>query len=473
LRNALLVTYYFPPAGGPGIQYPAKHAKFLRSCGYNPIVLTVAPEDYPRHSGLETPMDPSRGEDLPLDVEIHRTRSHQPFRFFRWLARHHLDLVREFLFIPDAAISWTFAACRRAHQIARYRNIDLIYTVVPPYSTAWIGRILQRTLRRPWVLDLRDPWTGYFLAGFPTKLHYWIESAMERSCMKRADHVIMPTPTSRENLLERHPFLAQDRVTCLPMGYDADDFSGPAPAGGEGLKIDLVYSGVFCGAPEIRSTQAEKTAVRVFRRLCWFFSFAPRAFDRTAHSPKFLLDALRDLFAERPDLAGKIRFIHLGPASRESQDYARKNGLGDVMETRGYVSHAEAIRAIQQAQVLFFCLADSPRGDRNDCVPQKVYQYMAARRPILALCPPGDARDILERSGAAVICNPRDLEAVKAAVLSLAEGTREVRPDPAYVQSFECRALTARLGRIFDRMLESDLAQATDRAELKAHLRSF
>jgi len=455
MKNVLFISYYFPPAGGAGAQYPTKHVKYLREFGYHPIVLTVRAEDYLGHSEFKMPLDESRVADVAAGTEVHRVGSRQPFRLFAWLTRWRLDFLRELCFIPDTAVTWILPAIIKAWRLARRTKIDLIYTHVRPNSTAIIGWALKRMLGKPWVLDFRDPWTQYFLATYPTGWHYKFEQALERFLLRRADHVITVTPTARKNLLAWCDFLPEDRVSCITMGYDAedfaeaDDFPPEQSVSEKGDAYTLVYSGVFCGAPANGNGYGHGIE-RGWRDLRQRLAYRPRHFDRVTHSPKFLLDALKELLDERPDLRGRVKLVQVGPHDEAHRRYAHELGLAEAVELRGYVQHGEAVRLLKQADALFFCLADSPAGERNDCVPQKVYQYLGSRRPVLALAPEGDARDFLERARTAVLCSPRDVPAIKGALLSLIEGTAPLLPDEEFIRSFECRTLTAHLARIFD-----------------------
>ena len=464
MKNVLIISYYFPPAGGPGVQRVAKHVKYLRESGYNPIVITAAPSDYAGCSELAAPPDESLLQDIPAGTEIHRVRSRQPFRLFALLRRLRLEILREFLFVPDSALTWILPVIMEARRIAAGQPVDLIYTSVKPHSVALAGRILKRLLGKPWVLDFRDPWTRYFLATFPTRLHYQVERILERSVLRHADHVITATRGAREQLLMVCRSLSKDKVTAIPNGYDAEDYSGP-PCGGNAAGIfTLVYAGVFCGGPGAGAGPDPGPIASCWRRVRRRLSYQPRGFDRLAHSPKFLLDALKELFAEQPERAGKIRLVHAGPDSKAHQAYAKELGLPPIIEAKGYVAHSEAVRLMEQGDALFLSLADSPAGEPNDCVPQKVYEYMGARKPVLALVPEGDAADILRRAGTGVLCPPRDVPAIKQAVIALLEHTVPVRPDEAFIRGFERRRLTGRLAAVFDRLTPAPAAagQASD-----------
>jgi glycosyltransferase involved in cell wall biosynthesis len=453
MKNVLVISYYFPPAGGPGVQRVGKHVKYLREWGYNPIVITATPDDYTRCSGLSMPLDESLARDIPAGTEVHRVPSHQPFRVFELLRRLRLEYLREFFFIPDSALTWIIPVILEARRIARAKPIDLIYTSVKPHSVAITGWVLRHLLARPWIIDFRDPWTQYFLATFPTRLHYGIERLLESTLLRQADHVITITPTARENLLQWCTFLAPDKVSCVANGYDEEDFVRQRiDHAGNGV-FTFVYAGVFCGGPSIKNAGSHYPLQSSWRWLRNHLAYAPRHFDRMAHSPKFFLDALKALFKERPDLRGRIRLTHAGPFSEENERYAKELGLETVIDARGYQPHAEALRCLEQGDAAFLCLADSPTGERNDCVPQKVYEYLGTRKPVLALLPYGDARDILERAGTALVCSPRDVEAIKRSLLALVENRWHTQPNERFIAGFQRQQLTARLAGIFDHTL--------------------
>jgi glycosyltransferase involved in cell wall biosynthesis len=159
---------------------------------------------------------------------------------------------------------------------------------------------------------------------------------------------------------------------------------------------------------------------------------------------------------EKPELRGRIRLLHIGPFDRANDRYARELGLDGVIEAPGYVPHDEAVALVSGADALFFCLADSPNGERNDCVPQKVYEYLGSRRPVLALAPEGDARDFFALAGTAVVCQPRNIAEIKAGVLALSEGTFRLVPNEELIGTFRRRNLTEQLARVFDRVTASE-----------------
>jgi glycosyltransferase involved in cell wall biosynthesis len=159
---------------------------------------------------------------------------------------------------------------------------------------------------------------------------------------------------------------------------------------------------------------------------------------------------MKALFEEEPALRSKLRFVHIGPSSAAHVAYVGKLGLEENVEFCGFVPHAEAVKRICQADALFFCLADSPPGDLNDCIPQKAFEYIAARRPVLALTPPGDAHDLFLESGMAEVCPPRDIPAIVSALRRLLQSAESMQPNEALRARFDRRNLTKQLATILD-----------------------
>lgn len=456
MKNILVVAYYFPPAGGPPVQRTLQHVRNLPQQGWNPIVLTVPESEYTEVAApLRTSLDRNLETTIPQSIAIHRVSSGQPFWLFRLFAKLRLEWVRDLLFVsgngPDPAFSWNRRAYKKALEVHKKNRIDAVYVSMRPFSSAFIGSKLKRKLGIPLVLDFRDPWTQYFLATFPTWLHFLVARHLERKAINSADHVITTTPTARENLMRLCGFLRPEQVTCITNGFVQEEFGKRRRASKHDGQFRIVYSGNFCGAPNEALGKAG-LLVSLFRKLRSFLEFRLRDFDRLAHSPKFLLDALSQLKEEKPELMRSIRFVHVGPATDANKDYAKMIGLESNVEFTGNLSHECAVDQMLGADALFFCLADSPSGDRNDCVPQKTYEYLACGVPVLALVPPGDAKDFFSKSGMAAVTACRDVGEIKRAIEALCLGKRVFQPDRHFISRFERKVLTGRLVDILEKV---------------------
>ncbi|KPL02135.1 MAG: hypothetical protein AMJ73_09210, partial [candidate division Zixibacteria bacterium SM1_73] len=202
-RKVLLITYYFPPMGMGGVQRTSKFAKYLPGFGWTPFVLTVKDVHYWAE-------DPSLLEELPPEVKVIRTGSFDPLRISFKLKslfkkrKQRNKYVKEstaqrsklssWLFFPDSKIGWVPFALLSGLNLIRKERIDLIFTTSPPPSLHLVGYLLKLLTGKPWVVDFRDPWTGYKFEIFPTRLHLFLKNQLVRLIIKNADRIISANP---------------------------------------------------------------------------------------------------------------------------------------------------------------------------------------------------------------------------------------------------------------------------------------
>ena len=240
LPRVLVVTYYFPPAGGPGVQRTLKTVKYLRASGFEPVVLTV-------EAGAAPNRDATLAADVPGGVGVIRTRAPDPFALYGRLvgkpggvptgavdaagAMARLALwVRANVFLPDARVGWVPFALRAGKRVVReaLRRVEPFAAVVtsgPPHSVHLVGRRLQR-LGVPWLADFRDPWTGInFYADLPmSRLARALDARLERAVLQTADAVTTVSPTWAR-LLEARGGLAEGDVSVVYNGVDEADLA--------------------------------------------------------------------------------------------------------------------------------------------------------------------------------------------------------------------------------------------------------
>ncbi|MBI3466796.1 MAG: glycosyltransferase, partial [Planctomycetes bacterium] len=301
----------------------------------------------------------------------------------------------------------------------------------------------------PWICDFRDPWTDYFLGEWPTRLHYWLCRRMERDMMACPDAVIAITPGHQKIIERRWPEL-RGRVVTITNGFeDERPVQGRLPDRGRPTgRLDIVYSGSFCGSsdPQDRASLGQR-----------LFSFRPRDFRAEGHTARYLLEAMASFLRRSPGWRGRLSLTQLGVPDQSAQCYATKLGIGEAFHSPGYVPAAESARLQAEASALFLCVAHSTSGDYNDCVPQKTYEYLATGRPILAAVPDGDARAFLHRAGNGLVCHTTDVRALADAIGKLCEMADGDRPEPApdwqFIAQFRASHLTHRLVRVFHAVL--------------------
>lgn len=317
---------------------------------------------------------------------------------------------------------------------------DVVYASMSPYETATAAARLSARLGRPWVADLRDPWALDEMIVYPTALHRRRELRAMRRVLAGADAVVMNTPEAAERLTAAFPEFAGKRVEVIANGFDPGDFAGPSPERDDD-RFRIVHTGYLHTALGRRERSA--------RRLRRLLGGAYGSVDILTRSHVFLLDAIRRLATADPEAAGRIEIHLAGVLSDADLDAA----AGAPVHAHGYVSHAGTVALMRSADLLFLPMHDLAPGQRAGIVPGKTYEYLGARRPILAAVPDGDARDLLQAAGSAYLCRPADVDCMADALGRALEAKRrgETLPPPRedLLRRYERRALTERLASVF------------------------
>ena len=400
----LVVSLYWPPAGGPGVQRPLKLAGHLTALGFDAHVL--APDD-PKW----VHRDPSLR--VPEGVTVHRARNLGPrarIPGHELYGRRGLDRLRRRatitargLLVPDASVLWSATAIPAALRIAREERIDVVLTTSPPGSVHRVGAAVRARGRARWVADLRDGIVGHA----HRRREIRGEPALARLVARRADAVVAASAGVAEGMERFAPGLT---VHLVENGCDFDDFEGLEYRPGERFRI--THTGSFFG-----------------RR-----------------NPQAFLEAL-----ERTDGDIVARFVGgLPPRERE---WVESNGLRDRVEVFDFLPRPEAL-ALQRDSEANLLLVPEAEGRGRAVLTAKVFEYLAAERPILAVVPPdGHAAELVRETGAGVVVPPDDVDAIAGALAGLEhrwrEGTLEGSPlAPEQRARLDRRAGAERLAEI-------------------------
>ena len=407
----LLVTYYFPPSGGAGVQRTLKFAKYLRTSGVEPVVLTVEAGAYPS-------LDPTLEADVPDGVEVVRTRSLDPFGLYGALTgRSRREAVavgsvggadsfgkrlglwaRANVFLPDARVGWVPFAARAARRLVRAGRVDAVLTSGPPHSTHLVGLALRRALDArgiPWVADFRDPWTGInFYDELPmTGPARALDAALERRVLRAADAVVTVSPTWARELEAKG---GVEGVRVIQNGFDPDDF-GRQGAGGKGEEGSAPLETT---PPQSAPPSAEAFALTHVGSLYG------------SRNPEALWAAVAAL---RNRGAGRLRVRLVGRVDDAARASLARHGLTEVADEGGVVPHAEAVAAMAEGDLLF--LSIEPVRNADGILTGKLYEYLASGRPVLALGPPdGDAARLLGSTGGGRLLAWDDAAGIEAAL---------------------------------------------------------
>jgi glycosyltransferase involved in cell wall biosynthesis len=377
--KVLLVTLYFPPAGGGGVQRPLKLATHLPAYGIETHVL--APDDSKwvhRDDELVPPTQAwvHRAHYLgpagkrPAD-ELHGTEGLE-----RFAAQARLFGRR--LLVPDENVSWNLTAIPAATRIVNQEEIDVVITTSPPNSIHLIGAAVKRLTGARWVADLRDSIVAHphrRAESLAVRTKEKTGEAIARLVARSADAIVTAAEAISEEARSLEP---RGAVTTIPNGCDFDDFAGLAYRRGD--RFTITHAGSFFGK----------------------------------RSPRPFLQALAE-----SNLDVVARFVgDFRPADR---DWAEGLGLGDRLELHPYTSHHRALELQRSSDALLLLIPDAD-GRGRGVLSGKVFEYLAAERPILAIVPPdGAAADLIREVGTGVVAPPEDVPAIREALGGLVE----------------------------------------------------
>jgi glycosyltransferase involved in cell wall biosynthesis len=427
----------FPPMGESGVLRTAKFVKYLPCHGWKAAVLTGDPE----HDGLNL-LDRSLLAEVPQETEVLRVPYWNPGRRLTGIlsrrraggqgaagalvsptespeagsvgiVRRALRNVRTWLHAPvgDIYFYWARRARRPALDLARRSGARVIYVSVSPYTSGLLGLWLKRRTGLPLVVDFRDPWT-LFAPETAHGLRFRMNRHYERAVLRGADAVICNHRPMLEDF-ERIEPRCRGRCEVITNGYDPEDFrDSPPPVS----NAEMLHVGYAWG----RSPQPVLRALAALR-------------ERGAVPPKFRLRFLGGLPASSLGLVGQLE-------------------LSDLVVVEPRVEHADAVRAMRSAGRLLLLLVGGRAGAR--WYPSKVFEYLAAGRPVICVSPEGIAADLVRESGLGRVLVPQDSEALQAelAVSPAEAGASGGRPEDGFLSRFDRRELTARLAAVFDRL---------------------
>ena len=429
MSRVLVLAYFFPPLGGAGVQRSAKFVKYLPALGYDPIVIT-GPAAV---GGPFSPADPTLMGDVPSGTRVERIRVPEPEAGGRWRSR-----AERWLGAPRPFSRW-WVEQAVATGLQAGREVDLIYASMSPFESGTAAARLARSLGKPWIADLRDPWALDEVVVYPTAAHRRLALARMRRTLASAAAVVMNTFEAAA-IARELPELRSTPVVTIPNGFDEDDFAGAPPDRGDSA-FRIVHAGFAHTEPVAgRASKALRGAVP--------------GYDLMTRSHVNLLSAVDALLETRPELQGTIEVHLAGFISDEERERIRSSRV----HVHGYLNHGETIALLRSGDLLFLPMHDLPPGRRARTVPGKTYEYLASGRPILAAVPDGDARDLLGRAGTAFLCRPSDVDAMARIIGEQVDRERRGEPvpplDASLLASYERQSLTQQLALVFDNVLE-------------------
>lgn len=394
MKKVLIITYYWPPSGGAGVQRWLKFAKYLPELGWQPIVYTPENPELPA-------VDESLEKDIPKDIEVIKQPIWEPYSWYRQFVGqkdkkigsgfvsekkepgllHKISVwVRGNFFIPDARMFWIKPSVQHLTKYLQENPVDAVVSTGPPHSMHLIALELKKRLDINWIADFRDPWTNIDFYQ-ELKLTNWADKKhhkLEHEVLTTADKVV----TIGYTMSEEMKALGAQQVETITNGFDNDDFPT------EEVDLDETFTISHIG------------------------TFSP-----SRNHPTFW-KALADLKTENEDFAHEFKLRTVGVVDHKVKASIAEYGLEENWEAISYVPHVEVLSYQRSSHVLLVSINNSPNA--TGILPGKFFEYLASGRPILAIGPKNsDIGKVLKLTGAGTIVDPDDLDAMKSTVLQL------------------------------------------------------
>lgn len=422
-KKVLIITYYWPPAGGPGVQRWLKFVKYLPSLGIDPIVYCPENPSYPI-------VDESLLAEVSQNITVLKKPIKEPYRFANVLSKkisktissgvipkqRKQSLIEKLMlyirgnfFIPDARKNWVKPSVAFLSEYIRKAHIDTIITTGPPHSLHLIGLQLKKELGVKWLADFRDPWTtiGYHKKLKLTKTSQQKHKALEASVLQTADQIIVTSNTTKQEFSE----LTQQPITVITNGYDHHHVIQP----NKDEKFTLAHIGSLLS-------------------------------DR---NPNQLWEAISELITEQDDFKKAFQLKLIGVTSEDVIQSITDYKLLDYVNNLGYVNHQEALKAQMKSQLLLLIEIDSE--DTKAIIPGKLFEYMASHTPILAIGPKdSDVEQIIKTTNTGTYFYYTQKEELKSQILLYFDAykTKTLATQAIGLQHYSRKALTKTLSEL-------------------------
>lgn len=424
----MIVTYYWPPSGGSGVQRWLKFTRYLEEMGWHAVVVT------PENPQFDT-RDASLLQEVHPNTEVLHIPIWEPYHLVDRLkgnTRVHqgstskstsswMKTIRGNVTLPDPRIFWKKPVLRFLKEYLKTRHIDAIITTGPPHSMHLIGRKVHRKYKTPWIADFRDPWSTWDMldefntSSFARSVH----QRMEASVVKEAESVVTVSPTWARELQERY----KKTIRVITNGYDPEDFP-----------------------------QEQKPVLNKFR---WMHFGLINEFR---HAPT-LWQAFAELLQEIPEMKQDLEISLYGVMDDQLQGYfANDCPVREYLNIHKPISHEEVLRKYYEAFTLLLFMNRSENATGH--IPGKVFEYLATGTPILAVGnTKGDTASILTECKAGNTFEWSDLQGMKAQIRELYTQFKTGKQNherAAVAQTYSRPQLTAQLVELLNTITNSD-----------------
>lgn len=443
-KNALIVSYFFPPIGGGGVQRTAKFVKYLREFGYEPIVVTVDEGHYYWGENDKTLL-----KEIPGDIRIIRIEN----RIYKWFQANSEDIqnlydiyagvlynsrkLMEFwielakkepeeMLRPDPYVFWNMDVLLHIAEIVKMQDIDIVYTTGSPFSDYFVGYYIKKIYQVPWVMDFRDLWTQNvmrFNKVADTIQNF--EEVLERELCKAADKIIGTSPLLIHTMIHTlHEGAEKERYKIITNGYDEMDFNGIEEETGQ-KRFRICFGGTIYQTAEV----AEAFIV--------------------------VVEQINRLLEEKRIEPGTVNFCIMGNRSDSIQQMIGVHDRHQIIEWSRYMEHKEYIECAWNSQILFLTLPREMKG----ILSGKIYEYIRMRAAILGIWSSQTrAKEMIEETGRGKNFTLEEKEEIGEFIGELyvkwKDGQVNGYGGKEKIEKYDRRNLTKELAKEFDTVLK-------------------
>jgi len=410
--------------GLSGVQRTLKFVKYLKNNNWEPTVITTGKVAYFAHDeSLQKELDET-------GVRVIRVEGAEPNSL---LSRHGtIKLPSEFIrktfnrlsqtfFIPDNKISWAKKAFKKAIEILTTEHFDCVFVTGPPFSQFDAFSSIKKVHNIPLILDYRDLWVDNQFSFYPTPFHKGLHKRKEYKALKTADKVIVTNRRIKEKLINDYKFLTFDEVFIISHGFDPQDFTNVERIQKPNDKMLITYSGLF-------------------------YEYI---------TPKFFLNAYKNLLLENPSIGENIRLSFIGLLGKENIKLIKDLKLEAYITEYGYLNHQETIQKLLLSDVLWFMVGNGKSAATISS--GKLYEYFGTKKPIIACLPDGALKTTVSDYNASFITEPDNVDEIKNTILQLYQlyksGNLPV-PNEQYIESFRRDLLAEQLAKQMNKVLK-------------------
>lgn len=442
-KNILFIAYYFPPIASGGTLRSLKFVKYLSRYAWQPHVLTVR---NPHHLSYDFDLV----KQIPSDIPVQRTFSLLPGRFFR--RRLHYDATAgkndatgrdsvlktiflflknwfySLFFIPDEQIGWLPFALFRGWRMIRKNRIRIVLSTSPPNSCHLIAYWLKKITGVLWVADFRDLWDQYRYDYNPFRLRWKVKTNafLERIVLSACDRIVVISEVMKRQLMEKYPQLPDGKINVIYNGFDPEDFLAEFPEVRTHDQCIILHTGT------VSAWRNPTTFLRVFRQLC----------------------------DENEDFNNQVKIRFQGLVFPEVRREIEKLALQAHVSFLPHQPYAKNIAKLRQADYLLLIVGDLPQA--ANALAVKLFDYIGAGRPIMALAPAGETERVIRKYRLGLVADPNDAAQIRAMLLSAYKNWQKgtipgSAKRNAVKKRFDRRRLTGELSAVFDELSGTDL----------------